>query len=334
MSTPADPVVAIVQHGPVYLNRAASLARAELLIEEAAALGAQLIVFPETWLPGYPVWLDTAPSAALWEHRPTDALFRVLCENAFRLHEAEDHLLRRAARAAAAYVVLGVHERVGGTLYNTTLYFPPDGSAPLLHRKLMPTYTERLIWGQGDGSTLTVLPTPWGNLGGLICWEHWMPAARMAFHAKQEAIHIAQWPEINEMKLLASRHYAFEGQCFVLAAGAILTRDDLLAGVDSLTPAEPLVRELLASIPCSPGRKGAGDKATYLQRGGSAIIGPSGFPIAGPVFEDVRILTATLPLAALAEGRLRLDTAGHYARPDVFHLSVDERPKTGIDFRK
>src|SRR5262249_28070286 len=141
--------------------------------------------------------------------------------------------LSTLARQASVTLVIGAHERVGGTLYNTMLLIACDGRL-VIHRKLMPTYTERLVWGMGDGSTLDVLPTPFGAVGGLICWEHWMPLARAAMHAKRETIHIAQWPAVKDLHLLASRHYAFEGQCFVIAAGAVLTRAEALVGFDSL----------------------------------------------------------------------------------------------------
>ena len=225
--------LAVVQHPPVFLNLARSFERAVELIRDALAHGAQCIVFPETWLPGYPVWLDEAPTAGLWDYAPAKALHQVLSDNAITVPGPELDGLRTLAREGAATIVMGAHERVGGTLYNTMLLVGADGSYRL-HRKLMPTYTERLVWGMGDGSTLEPLETPFGRIGGLICGEHWMPLARAAMHAKRETIHVAQWPGVKELHLLASRHYAFEGQCFVAVAGAVLTRGDVLAGFDSL----------------------------------------------------------------------------------------------------
>lgn len=211
-------VAAIVQDSPVFLDLKASAAKAVSLIGEAAATGARLIAFPETWLPGYPIWLDVAPGAALWNHAPAKLIFRKLFENSVVLGGAEIARLCEAARSHECTVVMGVNERLAGTLYNTMLYISADGELAGIHRKLMPTYSERMVWGQGDGSTLTVVDTPVGRVGGLICWEHWMPLLRAAMHAKHELVHVAQWPTVKEMNQVASRQYSFEGQCFVLAA--------------------------------------------------------------------------------------------------------------------
>ena len=170
-------VAAAVQESPAYLNLAQSLDKACELIHKAAAAGARLIAFPETWLPGYPIWLDVAPEAGLWDHPPAKAAFARLFENSVDLSGRDIDPLKAAARETGSTVVMGLHERDGGTLYNTLLYLGPDGRVLGKHRKLMPTYTERLVWGRGDGSTLTVVDTPVGRLGGLICWEHWMPSA-------------------------------------------------------------------------------------------------------------------------------------------------------------
>lgn len=316
--------VAIIQHPPVFLNLTASLTKAATLVEEAAQAGARLVVFPETWLPGYPVWLDEAPNAALWGHRPAQALYQTLFDNSLTIPGPHLDQLRGMARQANAYLVMGAHERRGGTLYNTLLYLSPDGRYTL-HRKLMPTYTERLVWGQGDGSTLGVVDTEWGPLGGLICWEHWMPLARAAMHAQGETIHIAQWPTVRELHQIASRHYAFEGQCFVLAAGTVLSRGDILNGYRSLGDPDPAVLELLATIP--------GADETLTQQGGSAVIAPDTSYVAGPVFERACILYADLDLTAITRGHLVMDSHGHYARPDIFQLEVNTAPQTGVVFK-
>jgi predicted amidohydrolase len=218
---------------------------------------------------------------------------------------------------------MGAHERVGGTLYNTMLLVGADGSYRL-HRKLMPTYTERLVWGMGDGSTLDTLETPFGRIGGLICWEHWMPLARAAMHAKREAIHVAQWPGVKDLHLLASRHYAFEGQCFVAVAGAVLTRGDVLAGFDSLGLGHHPARTLLEAIP--------GDDGTLLLRGGSAIVAPDTSCLAGPAPPEATTLYADLDLGRITQGHLALDVDGHYARPDIFQLMVNDRPQANVRF--
>ena len=153
--------------------------------------------------------------------RSGERLYQYLTENSLQIPGANFARLQKIAEQNALYLIVGVHERKGGTLYNTTIYLQPDGGYKI-HRKLTPTYTERLVWGVGDGSTLNVLETPFGVLGGLICWEHWMPLARAAMHAKGETIHAAQFPTVHERHQIASRHYAFEGQCFVLTSGLCL----------------------------------------------------------------------------------------------------------------
>jgi predicted amidohydrolase len=179
-----------------------------------------------------------------------------------------------------------------------------------------------LVWGQGDGSTLQTLTTEYGPIGGLICWEHWMPLARAAMHAKQEIIHIAQWPAVKELHQLASRHYAFEGQCFVLASGTCLTRKDILEGFHSLDSHNPEHLELLDAIP--------GPDHAFILDGGSAIIAPDSTYIAEPLFKKPGILYGTLDLDLIREGNLVLDTNGHYARPDLFQLEVNEKPLINV----
>lgn len=318
--------VAVVQHPPVFLNLGASLQRAEQLVEEAAQGGARLVVFPETWLPGYPVWLDFSPAAALWDAPGAKALFRILANNAIDLErgDALGRLLALAGRTGVS-LVMGAHERRGGTLYNIMVFCQGDGVTFGIHRKLMPTYTERLIWGAGDGSTLPVLDTEIGPLGGLICWEHWMPLARAAMHAKGEILHVAQWPMVKELHQIASRHYAFEGQCFVLAAGTVLRKRDVLSGVRTLTDMDPDAWALLESMP--------GNSDDFIHRGGSAVIAPDASYLAGPLFDDAAVLFADLDPKRIVEGHLTMDTAGHYARPDIFSLMVDDCPKPLVSFR-
>lgn len=319
-STPSLPV-AIVQQPPVFLNLAASVALAGQIIAEAARGGARLIAFSETWLPGYPVWLDDAPGAALWSNPAAEALFAHLFAHSPTLDGPEMTALAAIARKLGVDVVMGLHERAGNTLYNSTVLLGADGTRGL-HRKLVPTYSERLIWGQGDGSTLAAWPRPYGTLGALICWEHWMPLARAAMHAQHEVIHIAQWPAVHERHQLASRTYAFEGQCHVIAAGCVLSRDDVLDGFSS-AGGDPLARGLLESIPA--------DK-TILKEGGSAVITPDASYVLPPVALSRELLFAEIDLARRDHGKLYLDTHGHYSRPDVFELHVNTRAKAGVRF--
>jgi len=298
--------VAAVQATPVFLEREATIAKGCALIARAGGEGARLIAFPEVWVAGYPVWLDAAPGAALWDHPPAKRAFARLVASAVTVPGPETARLGAAARAAGAYVVIGVHELVGGTIYAALLYFGPDGALLGVHRKLMPTYQERMLWGQGDGSGLIVLDTPLGQLGGLLCWEHWMPLARQALHERGETLHVAAWPWVHEMHQVASRSYAFEGRACVVAVGTVLRKRDL-----------PDDLELLRAIP--------GEPDDFLQRGGSAIIGPDGAYLAGPVWEEETIVYAQVDPVRAIEERLTLDVAGHYSRPDVFQFRVNPR---------
>jgi nitrilase len=316
---------AVIQHAPVFLNLEASLEKACALVEQAADGGANVVAFPETWLPGYPVWLDLSPKAALWDHAPARALYRLLVENALTIPGGHLEKLLAVARYTGTYIIMGAHERLGGTLYNTMIFVDRDGQSFQHHRKLMPTYTERLVWGRGDGSTLGVLHSEYGNLGGLICWEHWMPLARAAMHAHHETIHVAQWPAVKELHQLASRHYAFEGQCFVLAAGSVLSRGDAIQGFHTLGQPQNEALALLETIP--------GEDKELILKGGSAVIAPDSNYVAGPAFDDACILYAEIQPERITEGRLTLDTQGHYSRPDVFHLEVNVQPQSNVTFR-
>jgi len=324
-TTQSLPKVAVIQHPPVFLNLDASIEKACSLIEAAAAgQETDLVVFPETWLPGYPLWIDSSPEAALWNHPPANALYRLLADNSIVVPGKHLDRLLEAARKSGAYVVMGAHERLGGTLYNTMIFISRDGELFQMHRKLVPTYTERLLWGRGDGSTLSAMDTEWGNLGGLICWEHWMPLARAAMHAKKEIIHIAQWPWVRGLHQLASRHYAFEGQCFVIAAGCVLTKGEVLAGFHSLEEKDSQALELLEALP--------GDGDDLLMKGGSAVIGPDYRYVTEPLWEEPGIVYSELDLGRITEGHMLLDTDGHYSRPDVFRLEVDDRPQGNVNF--
>jgi len=277
--------VAIVQAAPRFLNLEASLNQAIELISEAAELGVKLVVFGETWLPGYPAWLDYCPHAALWNHEPTKEVFAQLRRNSLLIESPQTEALANAAREHGVVLVIGVNERVdhgpgNGTLYNALLTFGSDGELLNHHRKLVPTFTERLVWGQGPGTGLKAVETSVGRIGGLICWEHWMPLARQVLHDSGEHIHVAVWPTVHDMHQLASRHYAFEGRCFVLAAGLLMRVSDL--------PVQ------LRAIP------GLADKPDhFLLRGGSTIIGPNGQYVVDPVFDDERIIVADLNFEAI-----------------------------------
>src|SRR5262245_18775529 len=294
--------VAAVQASPVYLELDPSVEKARRLVAESAARGANLVVFPETWLPGYPAWLDCCRDYAVWDNPATKKVFARLMANSVVVPGPVTKLLGDAARDHQVVLNITVNERViegpgRGTLYNTMLTFDSDGTLLNAHRKIMPTFTERLVWGQGDGASLKALATRAGRVGGLICWEHWMPLARHALHRSGEDVHVAAWPQVKEMNLVASRHYAFEGRCFVIACGGIMTAGELPS---ELEPVEELKQ----------------DPKKVILNGGSAIIGPDGSILAGPVFDEETVLIADLDLSRIAEESMALDVSGHYSRPD------------------
>ncbi len=309
--------VAIIQAAPVWMDLEASISKLAPLVEAATKKGAKLVVLGETWLPGYPAWLDYCPGAALWDHAPTKEVFARLRQNSVAVPGAETRLLGQLAADLKLTLIIGVNEKVesgpgNGTLFNALLTFTDDGKLVNHHRKLVPTYTERIVWGQGDGSGLKSKPTPLGRVGGLICWEHWMPMARQTLHLAGEHIHVAIWPTVHEMHQLASRHYAFEGRCFVLAAGLIMRAKDL---PDELRPVRRLNR----------------DRQAFVLRGGSAIIGPDGRYVVKPVFDRETTVSAELDLTAIDREKMTLDVSGHYDRPDLFEFILHrETRKRGV----
>lgn len=301
--------VGIIQASPVFNDLQASLDKAVGLIREAAKRGAKLVAFGETWLAGYPAWLDHAPNAALWNYEPTKNVYALMRQNSIVVPSRETEILAEAARTNQVAVVIGANERVdkgigNGTLYNALLTFDETGKLVNHHRKLIPTYTERLVHGQGDGDGLNAAETAAGRVGGLICWEHWMPLARQAMHNAGEQIHVAVFPTVHEMHQIACRQYAFEGRCFVLAVGLIMKAEDL--------PAE-LIKDA------------AVDSTEIVLRGGSCIIAPDGNFIVKPFYNEEKILTAEIDLSTIDREKMTLDTSGHYARPDVFTFEVNRK---------
>lgn len=316
--------VALVQAPPLVLDARAGLVRARELVADAASRGAGLVAFPETWLVGYPIWVDVLPEAALWGHAGAADLHAWLLQEA--LVEGGTGFLEIAAMARdhAVDVVLSTHERRGGTLFNSLVFASREGGVCRLHRKLLPTHGERLVWGRGDGSTLRVMETAHGIVSGLVCWEHWMPLTRAAMHAKGASVHVAQWPQVKEMNHVASRHYAFEGRCFVLATGARLRRAELLESAARNAAGHERALDWLQHLPAP--------EDDLLLRGGSAVCGPEGEVILAPRDDDDALVVATIDLDASLRARATLDVDGHYARPDVFTLAVDEREQRSVTF--
>jgi nitrilase len=299
---------AVVQTASVAFDPDRTIDKLSDYVVRAALRGARLVVFPEAFVGGYPKGLDFgvrvgSRSAAGREQ------FRRYWEGAI---EVPGPLCARIGEIAAAndvYIVTGVIEREAGTLYCAVLFFSPDGRLVGRHRKLMPTAAERLIWGFGDGSTLPVIDTGLGKIGAVICWENYMPMLRMAMYAKGIELYCAPTADDRETWVSTMRHVALEGRCFVLSACQFALRGDY--PVDYPIEGDPL-------------------PDTVLMRGGSCIIGPLGQVLAPPAFDIDTILTAQIDLAEIARGKFDFDVSGHYARPDVFRLHVDERAQQAV----
>jgi nitrilase len=304
-------VVAAVQSSPVFLDREATVEKAAGLMEKAAAEGAQLIVFPETFVPTYPDWVWRSKP---WDDGPAEWSSRLIDQSVV-VPSATTARLGEAARAVGAYLSIGVNERepTGTTLYNTQLYFNPDGRLLGKHRKLMPTGGERLVWGMGDGSTLLVLDTPFGRVGGLTCWENYMPLARVAMYAQGIEIYLAPTWDNSDVWVPTLRHIAKEGRIFVVGVNFCMRGSDI--------------------PPDIPGRDALyGGDDDWLSRGNSVIVGPEGQILAGPLVDHEGIVVAELEVGEARVSRRQFDPVGHYARPDVFRLQVDTRPKPAVVF--
>ncbi|RME82988.1 MAG: carbon-nitrogen hydrolase family protein [Caldilineae bacterium] len=305
--------VAVIQSAPVLFNREATVAKACRLIEQAAAQGARLLLFPEAYIPAYPRGFSFG--MVVGRRKPWGReLWQLYWENAVDIPGPSTERLAEAARQAGVYVAIGVIERDStfsrGTLYCTLLYLGPDGSILGKHRKLKPTGAERLVWGEGDGSTLTVVDTDFGKVGGLICWENYMPLARMAMYGKGVEFYLAPTADARDTWQATLTHIALEGRCFVLGCNQFVTRE--------MYPSD------------LPGREELGDEPDILCRGGSVIISPLGQVLAGPLYGEEGMLLAELDRDEIVRGKLDFDVVGHYARPDIFQLTIDERPHLAV----
>ena len=301
--------VAVAQVASVFADKPASIAKTVRVITEAGAAGADLIVLPEVMIPGYPRGFTYGAHVGS-RSEAGRADFARYWKSSMRLTADEMQPLQEAARQAGAYVVLGISERSeigsGGTLYNSLLYLGPDGALLGRHRKLMPTGSERLIWGSGDGSTLTVVDAPFGRIGGLICWENYMPLARMAMYLKGVGIYVAPTADHRDSWQATLRHIACEGRCFVLGCNQYFTR--------AMYPPDLALYAELEDLP------------EELCRGGSAIVDPFGAYECEPLYGAEGILHAELDLNKIHRGHLDFDVVGHYSRPDVFRLAINEAP--------
>jgi nitrilase len=302
-------VAAAVQAAPVYLDRDATVEKAVALIDEASRSGARVIAFGEAFVSGYPDWT--------WRTNPwhDGRWFARLLDQAVVVPSPATERLGTAARRAGAYVVIGIDERDphGSTIYNSLLYLGPDGDVLGVHRKLMPTGGERLVWGYGDGSGLGVHDTPFGRLGGLLCWENYMPLARAAVYAQGCDVYVAPTWDNSDAWVPTLRHIAKEGRMHVIGVTPCQRGSDVrdtLEGFDTLY----------------------GGDDDWLSRGNSTIVGPEGDILAGPLVGETGILYAELDLAAARASRRMFDPVGHYSRPDVFRLHVDARAKPAVTF--
>ncbi|GMV08221.1 MAG: nitrilase [Gemmatimonadota bacterium] len=314
MSKPDTVTVAAVQASPTPFDTPAAVDKVCSLTREAAKKGAKLVLFPEAYVGGYPWGLafGTAVGGRSDAGRRT---WERYWRGAVDVPGPETARMAEVAKETGVVLCVGVIERdatySGGTLFCTLLYFGPDGALLGKHRKLKPTAAERLIWGEGDGSTLTVVDTAFGTVGGLICWENYMPLARMAMYGKGVELYLAPTADARPRWQGTLQHIALEGRCFVLGCNQYVRRD--------MYPADLEIRDELEKWP------------EALCRGGSAVYDPAGEAVAGPLWDEEGILVAELDLTAIPRAKFDFDVTGHYARPDVFRLQVDERPKAPVE---
>ncbi len=306
-------VAAVVQTSTVLFDTPATMERALQWMKDAAALGAQVVVFPEAFIGGYPKGADfhIYLGARTLQGRTE---FKRYFDAAVTVDGPEIAQLCSAAQEHGLYLCMGIIERDGGTLYCTAVYVGPDGRLLGKHRKLMPTALERLVWGFGDGATLEAVETPFGKLGAVICWENYMPALRMAMYQQRVALYCAPTADDRDTWASTMQHIAMEGRCFVLSSCQHLRRSQF--------PQE-LMNNRLPDAP-----------DTVLMRGGSMIIDPMGKLLAGPVYNEDALLAAELDLDLIPMGQMDFDVVGHYARPDVFTLSVHSQAQQAVEFRR
>jgi nitrilase len=303
--------IAAAQLSPVFLDRQATVEKACEVIGEAGRSGAKIVVFPEAFVPGYPDWVWVLRPSQEREHRE---LYAELLDQSVTIPSPAVDKLCRAAKAAGTYVVVGVSERnadaSGGSIYNTLLFIDDKGQLMGLHRKLVPTSAERLVWTPGDGSTLHVFDTAYGRIGGLICWENYMPLARYAMYAWGTQIYVAPTWDGGDGWIATLQHIAREGRCVVVGCCIAMRTDQIPDGYAF--------------------KKEYPEGHEWINRGASAIVGPDGHFLAEPVLREEKIIYAEVDPADLRGSHYWLDTAGHYARPDVFQLTVNREPNPMI----
>ena len=312
--------LAIVQESSVLLDRDKTIAQAVRLIDEAAAGGADLVVFPEAFIAGYPAWiwrLRPGGDWALCEDLHTRLLTTAVDLGSNDLGADDLAPLYAAAKQHRLTIVCGLNEREGrrgqATLYNTVVVIGPDGTLLNRHRKLMPTNPERMVWGFGDASGLRVIDTPQGRIGTLLCWENYMPLARYALYAQGVDIYVAPTYDSGDDWIGTLRHIAREGRCWVISAGVVLANSDIPADFPQRSTLYP-------------------DTEEWINPGDSVVIAPGGQIVAGPLHQQKGLLYADIDPTAAISSRRALDVTGHYARPDIFTLQVDTKPQGPVEF--
>jgi predicted amidohydrolase len=304
--------LAIIQQGPEYNNLSKSIKLFESILIDVVKENVDLVVFGESWLCGYPAWLDYCPEASYWNHPPVKETWKNMFDNSLEVESQAFEQIQGIIKTNKVNVVLGANEAIrkgkgNGSLFNAVFTFNRAGDLLNHHRKLMPTYTEKLVHATGDGHGLNAVDLDFGRMGSLICWEHWMPLTRQAMHDQGEDLHIALWPYVKEMHIIASRQYAFEGRCHVVSVGQLMKTADTPKGL---------------KIPDHLDRS---NQDELVLKGGSCIIGPDGQFILEPKYNEQSIIYQEIKIG---EGRgefMNLSVSGHYQRPDVFELSINKK---------
>ncbi len=304
--------LAIIQQGPEYNNLTKSIELLESILIEVTKESVDLVVFGESWLCGYPAWLDYCPEVSYWNHPPVKAAWKTMFENSLELNSHGFEKIQAVIKAHKVNVVLGANEVIkkgkgNGSLFNSVFTYNRNGELLNHHRKLMPTYTEKLVHATGDGHGLNAVDLDFGRMGSLICWEHWMPLTRQAMHDEGEDLHIALWPYVKEMHVIASRQYAFEGRCHVVSVGQLMKTADTPEGLalpDHLDKSEP---------------------DELVLKGGSCVIGPDGQFILEPQHSGPAIIYQDVQIGSGRGENMNLSVSGHYQRPDVFELSINKK---------
>jgi len=298
--------VTLIQDSPVFFDKEATLQKVETLTKEHAAKGSELIVFPESFVPGYPrgFMFGTKVGSRTEEGKDT---FATYYDNSFDIESEDLSRMEKLANTNNVYIILGVTERkaINGTLYCSMLYISPKVGLLGIHRKIKPTGFERIIWGEAGGEGLVTFYTDIGKLGGLICWENYMPEARMAMYKQGVEIYVAPTADSRDNWTATMQHIALEGRCFVLGCNQFFTK----------------------SMYSDQYQKLAKDEPENMCRGGSVIVGPDGKIIAGPLFDKAGAITAEIDLSKITRSKLEFDVIGHYARPDIFKFDVVDQPE-------